>query len=61
MNSLEQNEEGVRRRWGLILDYFGSVYYLSGDKQKARVCYELASEILPNDETISSNLKRVQS
>jgi Flp pilus assembly protein TadD len=45
----------------LILDYFGSVYYLSGDKQKARVCYELASEILPNDETISSNLKRVQS
>ena len=61
VNSLEQNEEGVRRRWGLILDYFGSVYYLSGDKQKARVCYELASEILPNDETISSNLKRVQS
>jgi len=61
VKGLEEDEEAVRRRWGLILDYFGSVYFLSGDKQKAKVCYELAAEVLPNDETISTNLKRVQS
>ena len=61
VKSLNGSEEAVRRRWGLILDYFGSVYFLSGDREKAKICYELASEVLPGDETISSNLKRVQS
>ena len=61
VKSLNGSEEAVRRRWGLILDYFGSVYFLSGDREKAKICYELASEVLPDDETISSNLKRVQS
>ena len=61
VNSLNGSEEAVRRRWGLILDYFGSVYFLSGDREKAKICYELASEVLPDDEAISSNLKMVQS
>jgi hypothetical protein len=60
VNSLNGNEEAVRRRWGLILDYFGSVYFLSGDKEKAKICYELASEVLPDDKTILKNLERTK-
>ena len=60
VNSLNGNEEAVRRRWGLILDYFGSVYFLSGDKEKAKICYELASEVLPDDKNILKNLKRTK-
>ena len=61
IKKLGQNEESVRRRWGLILDYFGSVFYLSGDKAKAIECYELASEVLPNDPTIINNLSKARS
>lgn len=63
-NSLEgmgDNEESIRRRWGLILDYFGTVFYLSGDRPRAIICYELASSVLPNDKTITANLKRARS
>ena len=60
VKSLDGSEEAVRRRWGLILDYFGSVYFLSGDKEKAKTCYELASKVLPDDETILKNLKRAE-
>ena len=61
IKKLGQNEESVRRRWGLILDYFGSVFYLSGDKAKAIECYELASEVLPDDPTIINNLSKARS
>ena len=61
IKKLGQNEEPVRRRWGLILDYFGSVFYLSGDKAKAIECYELASEVLPDDPTIINNLSKARS
>ena len=61
IKKLGQNEESVRRRWGLILDYFGSVFYLSGDKAKAIECYELASEVLPDDTTIINNLSKARS
>jgi len=43
------------------LDYFGSVFYLSGDKAKAIECYELASEVLPDDPTIINNLSKARS
>ena len=61
IKKLGQSEEPVRRRWGLILDYFGSVFYLSGDKAKAIECYELASEVLPDDPTIINNLSKARS
>ena len=61
IKKLGQNEEPIRRRWGLILDYFGSVFYLSGDKAKAIECYELASEVLPDDPTIINNLSKARS
>ena len=61
INKLGLKEEPVRRRWGLILDYFGSVFFLSGDKAKAIECYELASEILPDDATIINNLSKARS
>ncbi|MDD9888583.1 MAG: hypothetical protein OXU46_08215 [Candidatus Marinimicrobia bacterium] len=55
------DEESVCCRWGLILDYFGTVYYLSGDRPMAIICYELAPCVLPNDKTITANLKRARS
>lgn len=61
MKDMGDDEESIRRRWGLILDYFGTVYYLSGDRPRAIICYELASTVLPNDKTISANLRRAKS
>ena len=61
IEKLGEKEEQVRRRWGLILDYFGTVYFLSGDKNKAAECYQLASEVLPNDTTIQENLSKAKS
>ena len=61
IGKLGDNQESVRRRWGLILDYFGTVYFLSGDKNKAAECYQLASEVLPNDPTIIDNLSKARS
>jgi hypothetical protein len=61
LKGMGDDEESVRRRWGLILDYFGTVYYLSGDRPRAIICYELASSVLPNDKTITANLKRARS
>ena len=61
IEKLGEKEEQVRRRWGLILDYFGTVYFLSGDKNKAAECYQLASEVLPNDTTILENLSKAKS
>ena len=61
LKGMGDDKESVRRRWGLILDYFGTVYYLSGDRPRAIICYELASSVLPNDKTITANLKRARS
>ena len=61
VSDLGENEEPVRRRWGLILDYFGTVFYLSGDRPRALTCYELAAVVLPNDRGIKANLERVKS
>ena len=61
MDKLGDKEESVRRRWGLILDYFGTVYYLSGARPNAIQCYELARQVLPNDKTIKTNLSRARS
>ena len=61
IGKLGDNQESVRRRWGLILDYFGTVYFLSVDKNKAAECYQLASEVLPNDPTIIDNLSKARS
>ena len=51
----------LRQRWGLILDYFGTVFFLIGDSSRALTCYELAVEVLPHDLNIANNLARVQS
>ena len=61
LNELGNIEEPVRRRWGLILDYFGTVYFLSGDRPRAIECYKLAKQVLPNDQTIKTNLDRARS
>ena len=61
LKELGETEEAIRRRWGLILDYFGSVYYLSGDRPRAITCFELAMEVLPDDKTIKENLERARS
>ena len=61
LDELGDKEESVRRRWGLILDYFGTVYYLSGDRPNAIQCYELARQVLPDDKTIKTNLSRARS
>ena len=61
MENLGEFEEPIRRRWGLILDYFGSVYYLSGDRPRAITCFELAIEVLPDDKVIQENLNRARS
>jgi predicted negative regulator of RcsB-dependent stress response len=56
-----KNEESVRRRWGLILDYFGTVFYMIGDRQRALECYELAKQVLPDDSQIAENILKVKS
>ena len=61
VEKLGEFEEPIRRRWGLILDYFGSVYYLSGDRPRAITCFELAIEVLPDDKVIQENLNRARS
>ena len=61
LKAMGDSEEAIRRRWGLILDYFGSVYYLSGDRPRAITCFELAREVLPDDKTIKENLNRARS
>ena len=61
LEGMGDSEEAIRRRWGLILDYFGSVYYLSGDRPRAITCFELAIEVLPDDKTIKENLNRARS
>jgi len=61
LEAMGDSEEPIRRRWGLILDYFGSVYYLSGDRPRAITCFELAMEVLPDDKTIKENLNRARS
>ena len=61
LSELGNKEEAVRRRWGLILDYFGTVYFLSGDRPRAIECYKLANQVLPNDQTIKINLDRARS
>ena len=61
LKNMGDKEEPIRRRWGLILDYFGTVYYLSGDRPRAITCFELAMEVLPDDKTIKENLDRARS
>ena len=61
LNELGDKEETVRRRWGMILDYFGTIYYLSGDRPRAIECYKLAKQVLPDDKTIKTNLERARS
>ena len=61
LDNMGDLEEPIRRRWGLILDYFGSVYYLSGDRPRAITCFELAIEVLPDDKVIQENLNRARS
>ena len=61
LKEMGDQEEAIRRRWGLILDYFGTVFYLSGDRPRAITCFELALAVLPDDNTIKDNLNRARS
>ena len=61
LREMNGDEESIRLRWGLILDYFGTVFYMIGDRPRAIECYELASQILPNDQKIKENLDRAKS
>jgi len=61
LEKMKHKEESVRLRWGLILDYFGTVFYLIGDRPRAIECYELARQVLPNDNKIAENLARAKS
>ncbi len=60
LEKMDEIEESVRHRWGLILDYFGTVFYLIGDRPRAIECYELAKEVLPNDHQIAENLLKAK-
>ncbi|MBC8344744.1 MAG: hypothetical protein H8E56_00630 [Candidatus Marinimicrobia bacterium] len=60
LETMGANEESIRRRWGLILDYFGTVFYLIGDRPSAIECYELAKQVLPNDKQITENLLKAK-
>ena len=51
----------IRLRCWLILDYFGTVFYLVGDRPRAIECYELAKQVLPNDKKIAENIVRAKS
>jgi len=61
VKGMGKNEESIRRRWGLILDYFGTVFYMIGDRQRALECYELAKQVLPDDSQIAENILKVKS
>jgi tetratricopeptide (TPR) repeat protein len=60
LEKMNEIEESVRHRWGLILDYFGTVFYLIGDRPRAIECYELAKEVLPDDDQIAENLRKAK-
>lgn len=60
LEKMNEIEESVRHRWGLILDYFGTVFYLIGDRPRAIECYELAKEVLPDDHQIAENLRKAK-
>ncbi len=60
LESMEKMEQSVRLRWGMILDYFGTVFYLVGDRPRAIECYELAKQVLPDDKNIRENLARAK-
>jgi hypothetical protein len=61
LEKMGTTEETIRLRWGLILDYFGTVFYLVGDRPRAIECYELAKQVLPNDKKIAENIVRAKS
>ena len=61
LEKMGTTEEGIRLRWGMILDYFGTVFYLVGDRPRAIECYELAKQVLPNDKKIAENIVRAKS
>jgi hypothetical protein len=61
LEKMGTTEEAIRLRWGLILDYFGTVFYLVGDRPRAIECYELAKQVLPNDKKIAKNIVRAKS
>jgi hypothetical protein len=61
LDKIEREEHSVRLRWGLILDYFGTVFYMIGDRPRAIECYELARQVLPDDKKIKENLARAKS
>ncbi|MDP6339363.1 MAG: multiheme c-type cytochrome [Candidatus Marinimicrobia bacterium] len=60
LKTMGDMEESVRLRWGMILDYFGTVFYLIGDRPRAIECYELAKQVLPDDKNIRENLSRAK-
>ena len=61
LEKMGATEEAIRLRWGMILDYFGTVFYLVGDRPRAIECYELAKQVLPNDKKIAENIVRAKS
>jgi hypothetical protein len=61
LKKMGTKEESIRLRWGLILDYFGTVFYLVGDRPRAIECYELAKQVLPNDKKIAENIAQAKS
>jgi len=61
LEKMGTTEEAIRLRWGMILDYFGTVFYLVGDRPRAIECYELAKQVLPNDKKIAKNIVRAKS
>ena len=61
LEKMGTTEEAIRLRWGMILDYFGTVFYLVGDRPRAIECYELAKQVLPNDKKIAENIVRAKS